>query len=208
MPRCVSTWLLSCQALVTFPGGKVLFVLFFEDFEFEIIRRPLKAPPPKQTAPETQTRPWCERFPDSGPDSISWETPLTDIPETPYLWKPPQRRREGWLEGCCEWGDVTAPAPESLLQRQRGRKRERGERRNREEERQGEAAAAAAAAAGDSLGFVPTCSCANSSPVCQASVRGAERNVHSCGSERMKGRKWKNPIAPDVDADCGSSRLY
>lgn len=34
------------------------------------------------------------------------------------------------------------------------------------------------------------------------------KNVHSCGSERMEGRKWKNPIAPDVDADCGSSRLY
>ncbi|CAK6956925.1 Hypothetical predicted protein, partial [Scomber scombrus] len=38
--------------------------------------------------------------------------------------------------------------------------------------------------------------------------RGVARNVHSCGSERKKGRKWKNPIAPDVDTDCRSSRLY
>jgi len=43
---------------------------------------------------------------------------------------------------------------------------------------------------------------------CQASVRGVMRNVHSCGSERKTGRKWKNPIAPDVDTDCSSSRLY
>lgn len=75
----------------------------------------------------------------------------------------------------------------------------------------GEAAAAAAAAegrGGGSLGFAPTCSCATSSPACQASVRGVVRNVHSCGGERKTGRKWKNPIAPDVDTDCRSSRLY
>lgn len=42
--------------------------------------------------------------PAAGP--ISWEeAPLSiDQPETPSPWKPPRRRREGWLEGCCEWG--------------------------------------------------------------------------------------------------------
>lgn len=93
--------------------------------------------------------------------------------------------------------------------------RERGEREggNGEEERgRGEAAAAGGGGGGGrgggSLRFAPTCSCANSSPACQASVRGVVRNVHSCGSERKTERKWKNPIAPDVGTGCRSSRLY
>lgn len=78
-------------------------------------------PPPKKKSP----------IPRFGPTRlINWEPPLTDQPETPCPWKPSQRRREGWLEGCCEWGDVTAPAPGSLLQRQRERgwKRQTGEK--------------------------------------------------------------------------------
>lgn len=54
-------------------------------------------------------------------------------------------------------------------------------------------------------GSAPTCSCANSSPACQASVipsvRGDAQIGRSCGCEGVKGRKWKNTIAPDVDTD-------
>lgn len=130
-----------------------------------------------------------------GPRLISWESPLTDQPETPCPWKPPQRRREGWLEGCCEWGDVTAPAPESLLQRQseRGERLRKRENRGEEKGSKGEAAAAAAAAAsaGGSLDFAPTRSCANSSPACHASVRGVVRNVHSCGERKEDWEKME-----------------
>ncbi len=98
--------------------------------------------------------------------------------------------------------------------RERGEREETGKEKGERERGRGEAAPAAAGGGGGggggggSLGFAPTCSCANPSPACQASVRGVVRNVHSCGSERETERKWKNPIAPDVDTDCRSSRLY
>lgn len=83
----------------------------------------------------------CENIPGLAPGLISWEPPLIDNSETPSPWKPPQRRREGWLEGCCEWGDVTAPAPESLLQkteRERERREEGKEKQGREKGRERE----------------------------------------------------------------------
>lgn len=43
---------------------------------------------------------------------------------------------------------------------------------------------------------------------CLSAISQAKCSLHSCGSERKTGRKWKNPIAPDVDTDCRSSRLY
>ena len=53
-------------------------------------------------------------------------TASQDQRENPSPWKPPERRREDRLKGYCEWGDVMAPAPKSLLRRQRERERERG----------------------------------------------------------------------------------
>lgn len=86
-------------------------------------------------------------------------------------------------------GDVTAPAPESLLQRQseRGRERERGGG-GKEKQRRGKGEAAGA---GGPLGFAPMCSCANSSPVCQASVRGRRVKCTQLWERKEEGEKME-----------------
>ncbi|KAM7375918.1 hypothetical protein PAMP_005679 [Pampus punctatissimus] len=123
--------------------------------------------------------------------------------------KPPQRRLEGWLEGCCEWGDVTAPAPESLLQRPS----ERGEGKE-EEGREGEAGARLllevevlevevlevevlevevllVRSALHRRALAPI----HHLSACQASVW----SVTAAAATPKKRRNWKNPFAPDVD---------
>lgn len=94
------------------------------------------SPRPRKTRPKTPVR------------SRQLRTASHDQRETLCPWKPPERRREDWLKGYCEWGDVTTPAPESLLRRQRERE---------EEEEEGEDVDAAC---GGSRDFAATCSCA------------------------------------------------
>lgn len=118
--------------------------------------------------------------------SAEKKPPLSiDQPETPSPWKPPRRRREGWLEGCCEWGDVTAPAPESLQLRSR-RKREVEEEEEEAEGSQGEAAAAAAAASSPAGPWRCTDELLRRLISCLSGISqgGDGRNVRSCGERR------------------------
>lgn len=94
-----------------------------------------------------------------------------------------------WLEGCCEWADITAP--ESLLPGREGRRR------------RGEAAGA--------LCLTPKCSCAQFFTflsVC-LSVRhqSGAKHVPSCWKDGKEERKLEASLAADVDTDCGRSRL-
>lgn len=107
-----------------------------------------------------------------------------DQRESPCPWKPPERRREDRLEGCCEWGDVMAPAPRSLLRRQRERE-EKGEKKRRTRTLPKEARAT----------FHRRVLAPDSSSACQASVRDAARKVLSCGSGAETRRKWRNSTA-------------
>lgn len=114
-----------------------------------------------------------------------------DQRETPCPWKPPERRREDRLEGYCEWGDVMAPAPKSLLrgQRKRGEKGERRRRRTRRRTRMWMLPKEARTTLHRRV-LAP-----DSSSACRASVRDAVRNVLSCGSGTETRRKWRNATA-------------
>lgn len=161
----------------------------------------------------TQIPPLLQNFPGPAPGLISWEQPLIDNPRNPVSMETASAAPGGLARGLLwmRWrhsSGARESAPKT--ERERGRERERegrmGEKeekwnRTEEEEKGRGETGCGAALHRRALGPI------HHLPVRHQSLR-VDRNEHICGGERKTMRRWKNPIAPDVDTDCRRCSLY